>query len=60
MARRPCSAENQDLGGLSSSSIEWAQEVDNAHQTIAQWYKNEMDIYSFGSGLGRRWQTADD
>ncbi|CAK8990551.1 Uncharacterized protein SCF082_LOCUS2283 [Durusdinium trenchii] len=27
-------------------------EVDNAHQTIAQWYKNEMDIYSFGSGLG--------
>jgi len=27
----------------------YSHEVSQAHQTMAQWYKNEMDVYSFGS-----------
>ena len=29
----------------------WTKEVSQAHQTMAQWYKNEMDVYSFGRSL---------
>eukprot|EP00913_Durusdinium_trenchii_P027127 g25454.t1 len=35
-----------------ATDLAYSHEVDNAHQTIAQWYKNEMDIYSFGSLAG--------
>lgn len=32
-----------------ATDMAYSHEVGNAHQTIAQWYKNEMDVYSFGS-----------
>eukprot|EP00435_Cladocopium_sp_Y103_P054164 s404_g17.t1 len=40
---------SKGCGGPNPGDLVPAEEVGNAHQTIAQWYKNEMDVYSFGS-----------